>query len=129
MVPGLTISISGGTATTRPATSAMLSGSLHESVAAGTGAETATWNGQQLAKGAVRVRGFQNGDLVTVVGTKASTDEIIPDEIFGGDRVELVEYKRSSAQTMFIVGISMMICAPIVLALGVLGALFGRQRK
>jgi hypothetical protein len=75
------------------------------------------------------MQGFSNGDLVTVVGSKASTGDLIPLKLFGGDRVQLIENIRSSAQTMFTVGIVMMICSPLVLVLGVLGALFGRRRR
>ena len=75
------------------------------------------------------MRGFSNGDVVTVVGHKASTGDVTPDRIFGGDRVQLIENIRSGAQTMFAIGIGMMICSPIVLIMGVVGALFGRRSR
>ncbi len=41
----------------------------------------------------------------------------------------LFDFVLSPQQAMFIAGIVMMICSPIVLVIGVLGALFGRRSK
>lgn len=129
-VPVLTLAINGGNVKTVAASSVTLDGNMHETaVKQGKGSEKASDNGQELPEGSTRLRGFANGDLVTVVGRKASTGDLAPDRIFGGDRVQLIENIRSSARIMFTVGIGMMICSPIVLVMGVLGALFGRRSR
>jgi hypothetical protein len=128
VVPALTIEIKGGTLTTTPVDSATLDGSLHETLVRGTGTQSASYQGQQLPEGSERTRGFKNGDLATVVGKKSSTGDLIPARIFGGDRVQMVESIRSGARTAFLIGIGMMICAPLVLVLGVVGGLLGRRR-
>lgn len=129
-VPVLTIAINGGNIKTITVSSANLGGNMRETaIKQGTGSEKASYNGQQLPEGSTRMRGFSNGDVVTVVGHKASTGGLTPARIFGGDRVQLIENIRSGARTMFAIGIGMMICSPIVLILGVLGALFGRRSK
>lgn len=129
-VPVLTIAINGGKVKTIAVSSANLGGNMHETaIKQGTGSERAAHNGQQLPEGSTRMRGFSNGDVVTVVGHKASTGDVTPNRIFGGDRVQLVENIRSGAQMLFAVGVGMMICSPIVLIMGVLGALFGRRSK
>lgn len=128
-VPVLRIAIAGGGISTTSVESATFSGSLHETaIQQGAGTEKADYNGQSLPEGSTRMRGFANGDLITVVGHKASTGDLIPDRLFGGDRVQLVQEIRSGAQAMFVVGIVMMICSPLILVMGVVGALFGRSK-
>ncbi|MBN1430359.1 MAG: hypothetical protein JXB07_18460 [Anaerolineae bacterium] len=130
VIPALTISIAGGNIKTVAASSGSLGGAMHQSaIKQGTSTEKAEYEGRQLPEGSTRLRGFNNGDLVTVVGKKASTGDLIPDRLFGGDRVQLVENIRSGARVMFAIGIGMMICSPIVLVLGVLGGLFGRRKS
>lgn len=130
VVPALTIAINGGNIKTISVGSATLGGNMRETaIQQGRGSEKADYNGQQLPEGSTRMRGFANGDVVTIVGHKASTGDVTPERIFGGDRVQLIENIRSGARTMFAIGIGMMICAPIVLVAGVLGALFGRRSK
>jgi len=130
VVPPLTLSVAGGNIKTVAASSADLDGDTHSTaIKRGQGTEQAEYEGQLLPEGSTRMQGFSNGDLVTVVGSKASTGDLIPHRLFGGDRVQLIENIRSSAQTTFTVGIVMMICSPLVLVLGVLGALFGRRRR
>jgi hypothetical protein len=129
-VPALTIAINGGNIKTIAVSSANLGGNMHETaIKQGTGSEKASHNGQQLPEGSTRMRGFSNGDVVTMVGHKASTGDLTPNRIFGGDRVQLIENIRSGARTMFVIGIVMMICSPIMLIMGVVGALFGRRSK
>lgn len=129
-VPALTLAVNGGTVKTIAVSSANLGGNMHETaIKQGRGSEKADYSGQQLPEGSTRMRGFSNGDLVTVVGHKASTGDLTPNRIFGGDRVQLVENIRSGARTMFTIGIGMMICSPIILVLGVVGALFGRRSR
>lgn len=127
-VPALSVQIAGGTVETLADNSASLEGSLHETLTQGTGAEVAEFENQQLPEGSERIRGFRNGDLVTVVGTKATIGGLAADRIFGGDRVQLVENIRSGARAAFLIGIGFMICSPIILVVGVLSGLFGRKQ-
>lgn len=128
VVPALAVDIRGGTVSTIPDDSASLSGSTHDTLERGSGTQTASYEGEQLPDGSVRTQGFKNGDLVTVIGRKATTGGIVPDRVFGGDRVQLVDSIRSGARAAFLFGIGMMICAPLVLVGGVLAGLFGRRR-
>ncbi len=106
-----------------------LSGPLHERLWRAESHRQAKHNGELLPEGSERVRGFYNGDLVTALGSKASTEGVIPEELFAGDRVAFVEHKKSAAQALLIFGLCMMGLAPIVLVGGVLSALFGRHRR
>lgn len=129
VMPTLTVAFDGGTITFASNNAAIVSGSLHDgSLVYGSGSLTASYNGQQLPDGSVRTRGFFNGDLVTAVGRKASTGDLTPNRLFGGDREQLVESIRSGARIALIAGLAMMICSPFVLVFGVLGGLFGRKR-
>ncbi len=106
---------------------AKLSGPLHEKLFYAEGYETAEYEGEPLPHGSVRYSGFYAGDLVTVWGKKASTDALIPNEYYAGDRVAFVESKHSAAQGLLIGGTCMLALAPLVLVGGVLSALFGRR--
>jgi hypothetical protein len=127
-VPDLTLMVGDTPVTILSDNSATLSGPLHEDLTRGDGHETAEYEGQSLPEGSERVRGLYNGDLTTVLGKKASTGDIVPDELFVGDRVAFVEHKKATAQAMRIAGLCMMGLAPVVLIGGVLAGLFGRQR-
>jgi hypothetical protein len=126
--PALVIAVPGGTVTTASSTSALFQGSLPETMVEGDSDLSATYSGQSLPDGTIRTRGFHDGDLITVHGQKGSTGDIIPERLFYGDRVQLVEHIRSGARAAFAIGIGMMICAPIVLVGGVVAAMFGRRR-
>lgn len=128
-VPALNLDAAGGSIATLSNNSANLGGSLHEFDVPGTGSLSATDGDRQLADGATRTTGFRNGDLVTVVGQKASTGGVAPDRIFGGDKVQLVDSIRQGARAAFTIGIGMMICSPFVLVGGILAGLFGRRRR
>ncbi len=128
--PALTINAGGSpaTVTTLPATSVTFGGALHETIQEGTGTERADYSGRSLPEGSIRTRGYKEGDLITVVGRKATTGDLVPSRYYGGDRTQLVEEIRSSARAMFAIGVGMMICAPILLVVFVVGSLFGRVR-
>ena len=130
VIPVLVVSMAGGSIKTVAVNSGNLGGDMHQTaIKRGTGTEKASYDGQLLPEGSTRMRGFSNGDLVTVVGSKASTGDLIPDRLFGGDRVQLVQNIQGSARATFMIGIGMMICSPIILIIGVLGGLFGRRRN
>ncbi len=130
--PDLRIVLQGGGSSlpiaTVPASSATIGGNLHETLEQGPGPETADYNNQPLPEGSIRTRGFRDGDLITVVGTKATTGDIAPDRLYGGDRTQLVAEIRSAARAAFAFGVGMMICGPILALVIGLGSLFGRNR-
>lgn len=128
IVPDLRVNVNGKAAKTLRASSVTMNGPLHERLIRAYSFRKARYEGEALAEGSERLRGFYNGDLVTVLGTKASTDGVIPDELFAGDRVAFVQHKKSAARSLFIFGLCLMGVAPIVLVGGILSGLFGRRR-
>lgn len=126
--PALTLAVDGGSIRTTSASSVNIAGNLHEDIQRGSGSLAASYNGQRLPDGSRRTTGFYDGDLVTVLGQKASTGDLIPARLFGGDRVALVENIRSGARAAFVGGIAMMLCSPVILVGGFWAALFGRRR-
>lgn len=128
MYPTLKLDFSGTTIDVLSAESITFNLIPHETIEDAPSGLTATYGGQTLHEGAVRTIGFKDGDLVTIVGKKASVGGIAPSRIAGGDRVQLVEDIRAGARILFGIGISMMICAPIAILGGVTGGLFfGRK--
>jgi hypothetical protein len=126
--PALAIAVQGGTVYTASSTSTRFEGGLPEMIVEGDGELSASYNGRSLPEGTLRTRGFHDGDLITVHGQKASTGDVIPERLFYGDRVQLVDHIRSGARAAFAIGIGMMICAPIFFVGGVAAAVFGRRR-
>lgn len=131
VVPALILDTAGQTVRTTANNNASLMGvNLHESYQDGTGVEQAKdSDGQYWKEGALRWQGFKDGDLVTVVGQKASTGDVAPDRLFAGDKVQLVEHIRAGARAAFIGGIVCMVGAPFVFILGLVGIAFGRRRR
>jgi hypothetical protein len=129
VVPDLELEVSGQTVQILRADGVSMSGPLHEDLVYGDGWEEAKYDGEWLPEGSLRIRGFLNGDLVTVWGKKASSGGVIPDELYAGDRVAFSGSKRRAAQGLLIAGLCMMGAAPLVLVISVLGAIFGRRRR
>lgn len=127
--PTLKMDFSGTSVDVLAAESITLNLVPHEIIEDAPSGITATYGDQTLHEGAIRTSGFKNGDLVTVVGKKASVGGIVPNRIAGGDRVQLVEDIRAGARIAFVLGIAMMICAPIAIIGGVFGGLFFGKRK
>lgn len=125
--PSLTLTLPDGTIPIEQGSSLTMGGAQHETITRGTGM-SARYEGQDLPEGSIRIRGYKNGDLLTVVGHKSSAGTLVPDRLFGGDRVQLVENVRSGARAAFAIGVGLMICSPLLLIGGVLSALFGRRR-
>lgn len=130
-VPPLAILFEGEVVRTTANDEATLSGRLEERITDGpaTAVTETDTTGITWHEGAVRTQGLRNGDLVTVYGKKASTGDIIPEILHGGDRVELVAYLRSGARALFITGIVLMVLAPAALIAGLIRALLGRNRN
>lgn len=129
VIPDLNLDINGQVVQVLSSTSASFSGDLHEEVVRGNGVEEARYDNEWLPEGSQRYRGFYEGDLMTVLGQKASSGGIIPEKLYSGDRVAFEQSERDAAKGMLIAGISMMVCAPLFLALGGLGAVFGRRTR
>ena len=128
IVPDLTLNVDGKRVEILCASGVTMSGPLHEQLVRAYSFQKATYEGEMLAEGSERLRGFYNGDLTTVLGKKASTEGIIPDELFAGDRVAFAQHKKDAARGLFIGGLCMMGIAPLVLLGGVLSALFKQRR-
>ncbi|MCB9134942.1 MAG: hypothetical protein H6636_05925 [Anaerolineales bacterium] len=126
--PDLILDINGQTLQVLSSTNATFGGALHEEVVRGNGSEEAKYNGEWLPEGSQRYQGFYEGDLMTVLGQRASSGGVIPEKLYAGDRVTFEQSEKDAAKGMLIAGIAMMICAPIFLVGGGLGAIFGRAR-
>src|SRR5690606_12671859 len=105
-----------------------LGGPLHETIVASDSPTRATYEGESLPDGSQRFQGFRNGDVITVLGSKASTGGIIPEQLFLGDRVTFEEDQRNAASALLYSGLCMMILAPVILVGGLSYAAFGRHR-
>jgi hypothetical protein len=128
-IPDLRLNVQGQTVQLLRADGATLSGSLHEEWVYSDAGLKADYDGEPLPHGSLRYQGFLNDDLVSVLGKKASTDGVIPSELYAGDRVAFADSKRSAAQGFVIGGICLSVLAPTILIAGVLGALLGRRRR
>ena len=129
VVPELNIEVEGEMVRTLEGDNVRLTGSLNEELIYSDDYDEAKYEGEWLPHGSLRLRGFFNGDLVSVLGKKGSVGGIIPEELYAGDRVAFADSKHDAARGMFIGGIVMMACAPLLLVGGALGALFGRRQR
>lgn len=128
VIPDLNLEANGQNLTILASNTASLSGALHEEIVRGEGFESASYNGQNLPEDSLRYQGFYDSDRTTVLGQKASTGGIVPTKLFAGDRVAFEQSEKDAAKGMLIAGIAMMICSPLFLVLGGVGAIFGRTR-
>ena len=128
VIPNLDLDIQGSSVQILASSEAYLNGDLHEEFEGSGSFESAEYMGDSISDGSLRYRGFYDGDLTTVLGTKASVGGVIPKELFAGDRVTFVSSQHSAAKGLMIAGIFMLVCSPVVLVGGVLSALFGRRR-
>jgi len=118
-VPGLTLTVSGGTVSTLPVSRVAFGGDFTEWLEIKSNASiafTADYNGQVIGDGSLRTRGLRNGDLMTVVGHKAITGGIVPSHLIGGGHDQLVAYFRPDARYQVflrVAGVVMMILSPI----------------
>ena len=124
-IPALRLSIDGGTIQTVNVDNARIGGRMGEVINESDSSQRV----EGIPEGSIRIQGYENGDLVTLVGQKASTGDFIPDRFFGGDRVELVEDIRSGARIAFAIGVLMIVGAPFVLVFGLFQAVFGRADR
>jgi hypothetical protein len=128
-VPDLTINVNGILISTLSTEDVYFNGQVHVKILNSSGYDQAKYMGDWLSEGSRRVRGFINGDLVTVWGKRATSDAVIPEELYAGDRVSYVESKHAAAKGLLIAGISMMVCSPVILLGGILLSIFGRRKR
>lgn len=127
-IPELALVVGEGVIKTAPAGNVIWGGDLREFTEPGRGEYRAVYNGESLADGTRVIRGFTNGDLVTVVGRKVSTGQLYPERLYAGAREQLVDDIRTGARGALMVGVGMMGCSPVVFGLALLAALFGRAK-
>ena len=127
--PLLTIEVTGQVLDLLASDDAAISGRLRELIVPGEGENTAKDGTSEVRDGTLRYQGFFDGDVITVLGVKASTGGIIPDHLYAGDRVEFEQSQADAARGLLFGGILMMTCAPLVLVGGGAAALFGRSRR
>lgn len=128
VVPELTLDVDGQTIPLLSATNVRLSGPLHDTIITSDSPTRASYEGESLPDGTQRLQGLADGDLTTVLGTKASTGGVIPEQLFLGDRVAFEENERNAASALLYSGICVMLMAPVILGGGLFYAFLGRQR-
>lgn len=62
-----------------------------------------------------RVRGFRNGDLITMAGRRTADGRFEAGEIMGGTREQLIQYKESGATDSRYVGLLCLACGLMVM--------------
>ena len=126
-VPGLTLALEGQAVQIHAGSSVQFSGPLREQLVPGDGPGEASFEGEMLPEGSRRYRGLADGDLTTVLGTRAPDGGVLPEHLFAGNRAEFEESQQQAASSLFVVGLLVMALSPIVLIGGVLFALFRRR--
>jgi hypothetical protein len=127
VVPELSLDMSGQVIQLQAATSARLSGPLHEAMILGGGALEADYMGDPLPDGTRRFKGLSDGDMTTVLGKKAASNAVAPEQLFLGDRAAFETSQRQAASGLLYSGICSMLMAPVVLIGGLLGVIFWRR--
>jgi hypothetical protein len=127
LVPDLTLAVNEQLVRILADDSVKMDGSLREVLIPGEGPARAEYEERPLPDGSLRYRGVSNGDRVTVLGTRASTEGVIPEEMFAGDRVAFEEDQRQEASGLFFAGMCLIGLAPLILVLGFLGVIFKRR--
>jgi hypothetical protein len=115
-VPALVLSIQGGVIKTIAATPSM-GGEMHEFIEPTYSRTTATYKNRSLSDGSIRVRGFRNRDLVTVVGRKTADGDLQPERLHGGDRPSLVAVLRGNVLALRILGGVLMLIGVVALVI------------
>lgn len=129
VIPALTLTLNGTPVNIQPSSYAALGGNLHERIVDGNGSLQAKDGDQLLREGALRYQGFFDGDQATVLGKKDSSGAIIPEDVYAGDRASYEKAQKQAAGFLFVGGIVAMICAPVVLILGVVSAALGKSTR
>jgi hypothetical protein len=132
IVPELRLEIDGAAVMLREASPVLISGELlREQIIEAEDGPMAEDRAEDrlLADGSQRLRGLANGDLATVLGKKAATGGIVPEEIFAGDRVAFENTQSEQASALLSAGICALVLAPIFLLGGLAAVVFWRPRR
>ena len=114
IVPDCTFSITGGTVLINTVQEVVIDRTYHEYKYF---VPRVSREVEGIKEGSVRRRGFKDGDLITIIGSKDPTG-VIPSRIFGGDRAAMEQYLayqvaglRTTGIIFSLVGIGLMIIA------------------
>lgn len=132
IVPELRLEIDGTTVLLREASPVRISGELlREHIIEAENGPVAEDRAEDrlLADGSQRLRGLANSDLATVLGKKAATGGIVPEEIFAGDRVAFETSQGEQASALLSAGTCSLVLAPIFLLGGLAAVVFWRPRR
>ncbi|MBE9523496.1 MAG: hypothetical protein IMY76_00250 [Chloroflexi bacterium] len=127
VVPDLNLDVGGQVVQILQNDRAKLSGPLHEVIIKGTSANKARYDGDWLSEGSQRYQGFYDGDLVTVLGVKTVSTDLIPDQYFAGDRVAFEQDQQNQAKVFLIAGICMIVLALVILISRFFSSIFGKR--
>ncbi len=115
-----------------PNDSVTIDGDVHEYLLPGSGGNglSDTYNGQTVRDGTLRLQGFQNGDLITVMGIRREGEVLNAEKMYGGTRAEWVADLKGQAQDSRSVGYILAVCGAcfLVPGLGLAAAsIYGRR--
>ncbi|MCD4685650.1 MAG: hypothetical protein K8S97_06920 [Anaerolineae bacterium] len=83
-----------------------LDGALYETITReGSGNRSAMYDGRSYPDGSWRVRGFRNGDQITVLGAISASGGVTPDQLYAGTRADLVADLRNNARFLRLFGL------------------------
>jgi hypothetical protein len=123
----LALDMDGQTLALRSGGQVNLVGPLREEIVLGDSTLEAKDFDQSLPDGSRRYQGLYNGDLTTVLGTKATGGGLVPDTLFLGDRPAFEAYQREAASGLLFSGLCCMLFSPLVLIGGLLGTILWRR--
>ncbi len=109
-----------------------IDGDVHEYLIPGTdgNGNTDTYNGQTVTDGTLRLQGFQNGDLITVMGIRRDGENLNAEKMYGGTRAEWVSDLEGQAETSRNVGYVVAACGMCFLLPAIViaaASIFGRR--
>lgn len=109
-----------------------IDGDVHEYLIPGTdgNGRSDKYNGQEVTDGTLRLQGFQNGDLIAVMGIRRDGENLNAEKMYGGTRAEWVADLEGQAETSRNVGYVVAACGMCFLLPAVILAavsVFGRR--
>ncbi len=121
-----------GELTVAPNDSISIDGDVHEYLLPGSGGNgySDTYDGQSVKDGTLRLQGFKNGDLITVMGIRRDGQVLNAEKLYGGNRDEWVADLENQAETSRNVGYILGVCGlcfliPAIVLAG--ASVFGRR--
>src|SRR5688572_26725947 len=101
----LTLEVDGQPLELLAVTGVRIDGALHEELVPGDSQIVADDSGEARPDGTLRYRGLADGDLATVLGDKAATGGVTPEELFAGGRTAIEASQRAAASNILSSGI------------------------